>query len=233
MVFVPGGSCEWWSFHEQLTHFSRNRRCLSLNLRGHGESDKPQQDYTMAGYADDVAWVIYQLGLDRPIVVGHSMGGAIALQLAAEHPDVLRAIVLVDPSPVTDNRAGFEHMLAAIAKHGADSTRRRLFKNFFLDGYDEPLLEEICRRAAQTPDDVFISEIGDLCSWNGAEAARKCQVPALHIAAAKPACPPGALEEVLPHVVTGQTVGAGHFNMLEVPEQVNSMIEHFLRQYVS
>ena len=51
----------------------------------------------------------------------------------------------------------------------------------------------------------------------------------LHIAAARPTCPPPALAEAVPQVVTGQTVGAGHFNMLEVPEQVNSMIERFLR----
>lgn len=233
LVFVPGGSCDWWSFHHQLEHFAPSRRSISLDLRGHGGSDKPHQPYTMAAYADDVAWVIAQLGLDRPVVVGHSMGGAIALQLAADHPEATRAIVLDDPAPVTDNRAGFGQMLAAFAKHGVDSTRRRAFRNFFLPDFDEALLAEVLERATHTPDHVFISEIEGLRDWDGAATARQCQVPVLHIAAAYPTCSPAALAEAIPHVITGQTVGAGHFNMLEVPDQVNAMIEQFLRHYVA
>jgi pimeloyl-ACP methyl ester carboxylesterase len=233
LVFVPGGSCDWWSFHHQLEHFSAGRRCVALDLRGHGGSDKPDQPYTMAGYADDVAWVIDRLGLDRPVVVGHSMGGAIALQLAADHPDAVRAIVLDDPAPVTDNRAGFEQMLAAFARHGVDATRRRVFGRFFLEQHDEQLREEICERATATPDRVFVSEIEGLRDWDGLGAAARCAVPVLHIAAAHPACSPEALAAALPGVVTGQTVGAGHFNMLEVPDQVNAMIGQFLRHYVS
>jgi pimeloyl-ACP methyl ester carboxylesterase len=232
LVFVPGGSCDRWSFHEQMAHFSGRHRCVSVDLRGHGESDRPQQAYTMAGYADDLAWLIGELGLDRPVVVGHSMGAAVALQLAADHADAVRAVVLDDPAPVTDNRAGFEQILASFERHGIDSTRRRMFRNFFLDGYDEALLEEIYRRAALTADHAFVSEIDGLRDWDGATAARRCRVPVLHIAAARPTCPPAELARVIPDVVTGQTVGAGHFNMLEVPDQVNSMIEQFLRRYV-
>jgi len=233
LVFVPGGSCDWWSFHRQLEHFSASHRCVSLDLRGHGRSAKPEQDYTIAGYADDVAWIIGELGLDRPVVIGHSLGGAVALQLAADHPGVARAVVLDDPAPVTDNRAGFQQMLDGFVSHGVDATRRRAFRNFFLAGFDEALLAEICDRAAQTPDRVFTSEIESLRDWDGAAAAARCTVPLLHIAAAQPTCPPAALVAAAPHTVTGQTVGAGHFNMLEVPDQVNAMIEQFLRRYVA
>lgn len=232
IVFVPGGSCDWWSFHRQLAHFGRSHRCVSIDRRGHGRSDKPDQDYTIAGYADDVAWLIDRLGMDRPVVVGHSLGGAVALQLAADHPDAVRAVVLDDPAPVTDNRAGFQQMLDGFVRFGVDSTRRRAFRNFFLPGFDETLLAEICERAARTPDRVFTSEIESLRDWDGAAVAGRCGVPLLHIAAAHPTCPPAALAAAVPHVVTGQTVGAGHFNMLEVPDQVNAMIEQFVRRYV-
>jgi pimeloyl-ACP methyl ester carboxylesterase len=229
LLFVPGGSCDWWSFHCQLEAFADRHRCISVDLRGHGQSDKPTQAYTVAGQADDVAWVIRQLGLERPVVIGHSMGGAIALQLEADHPGTARALVLIDPAPVTDNRAGFSQVLASFERHGVDSTRRRMFRNFFLPGYDEALLSEICERGAALPDAVFVEEIRGMRDWDGAAAARRCSLPVLHIAAARPTCPPPLMAEAIPHVVTGQTVGAGHFNMLEVPEQVNSMIGHFLR----
>jgi pimeloyl-ACP methyl ester carboxylesterase len=130
---------------------------------------------------------------------------------------------------LTDDRAGFERVLAAFERHGVDATRRRMFRNFFLPGFDEALLAEICERAAAVPDAVFTEEVRGMRDWDGGAVARRCTLPVLHIAAAQPSCPPATLAEAIPHVVTGQTVGAGHFNMLEVPDQVNSMIEQFLR----
>ena len=63
-------------------------------------------------------------------------------------------------------------------------------------------------------------------------AAALCTAPALHLAASPPRMPPASIRERLPNIVDGCTVGAGHFNQLEVPDQVNAMIEAFLRHYV-
>jgi pimeloyl-ACP methyl ester carboxylesterase len=71
-----------------------------------------------------------------------------------------------------------------------------------------------------------------LLDFDGRSAAARCTVPALHIAAPPPLNPPQLLSEWLPNLVQGQTVGAGHFNQLEAPEQVNSIIEGFLQHYV-
>ena len=68
---------------------------LSISA-GHGESDKPQQEYTPAGFADDLAWICGQLRVEKPVVVGHSMGGHVAFELARQHPDLPAAIVAVD-----------------------------------------------------------------------------------------------------------------------------------------
>lgn len=232
IVFVPGGSCDHWSFHRQLEHFGATGRCVSLDLRGHGASDKPEQAYTIDGYADDVAWVIGELGLERPVVVGHSMGGAIAVHLAAVHPDRTRAIVLVDPAPVYDNRAGFQALLDGFATFGTARTRAHVFRNFLLPGSDEALYTQIMAHAETTPERVFAAEVESLRDWDGAGAAAAVTVPVLHIAAAVPTCDPARLVQAIAHAVTGQTVGGGHFTMLEVPDQVNSMIEQFLRRYV-
>jgi pimeloyl-ACP methyl ester carboxylesterase len=88
--------CDHSFLAPQLAHFSKSHRVLSVDLRGHGESDKPVQDYTVAGFAHDLAWICGELGVERPIVVGHSMGGNTALELAMRHPDVPAAIVMID-----------------------------------------------------------------------------------------------------------------------------------------
>ena len=96
MVFVHGWSCNRAFFGPQIEHFSHQRRCVGVDLRGHGDSDKPRQDYTMEGFADDLAWLCQQLQIEGLVVVGHSMGGVVALVLAARYPELVRAIVMVD-----------------------------------------------------------------------------------------------------------------------------------------
>ena len=116
-VFVHGWTCDRSFFAPQAEHFARLHRVISVDLRGHGESDKPHGQYPIATYADDIAYVIEQLGLGKAVAVGHSMGGIAVLQLAAAHPDHVAAIVMVDPAPFVfppELRAGIEAMVAAI-----------------------------------------------------------------------------------------------------------------------
>lgn len=70
---------------------------IMVDARGHGRSDAPERGYDPAVQADDLADVIAALGLERPAILGHSMGAATALVLAGSHPDVPGAILLEDP----------------------------------------------------------------------------------------------------------------------------------------
>ena len=70
-------------FKKMIGEWGNQEPNLSSDLRGHGRSDVPHQDYTMAAFADDLAWPCTELELTKPVVVGHSMGGNVALKLAA------------------------------------------------------------------------------------------------------------------------------------------------------
>jgi pimeloyl-ACP methyl ester carboxylesterase len=71
-------------------------RLAAIDQRGHGLSDKPDDGYDLATIAGDLAGAISALGWRRPLVVGHSWGANVALQLAADHPDLPAGIVLLD-----------------------------------------------------------------------------------------------------------------------------------------
>jgi len=73
---------------------------IMVDARGHGRSDAPECGYNMADMAGDLVGVITELGLHRPPVVGHSMGGGTALALACLYPDVPGAILLEDAAPL-------------------------------------------------------------------------------------------------------------------------------------
>jgi pimeloyl-ACP methyl ester carboxylesterase len=74
----------------------RGHRVVALDQRGHGESDKPDYGYATEEIVADDHAIAEALGLVRPIVVGHSWGGSVALQYAATYPDDTHALVLVD-----------------------------------------------------------------------------------------------------------------------------------------
>ena len=71
---------------------------IAPDARGHGLSDAPNHGYSPQHHAEDAAALIQAINLDRPIVIGHSMGGASATALAAQHPALVRAIVVEDPA---------------------------------------------------------------------------------------------------------------------------------------
>ena len=71
-------------------------RVVALDLRGHGQSDKPDVDYSYEQVGGDVFNVIAQLEMDRPVIVGHSYGAGVGLWIAARDPDLLAGLIMVD-----------------------------------------------------------------------------------------------------------------------------------------
>jgi len=86
-------SCRIWDFTAPL--LSERFHTFALDQRGHGLSDKPGS-YTFAEVTGDLAAFIGALGLERPMIVGHSWGAGVAVQFAADYPDIPSAIALVD-----------------------------------------------------------------------------------------------------------------------------------------
>ncbi|MFI1968489.1 alpha/beta hydrolase [Streptomyces cinnamoneus] len=87
----------WWDHVRD--DFQAAHRTVTLDYRGTGESDKPDEPYSIEGFAQDVVAVLDDLGVDRAHVYGTSMGGRVAQRLAARYPHRVRALVLGCTSP--------------------------------------------------------------------------------------------------------------------------------------
>ena len=111
-----GGSSRAWS--GVIDQLQGEHRCIAPDLRGFGQSDAPAKGYAVSDYADDVAALIHELDLARYALVGHSMGGKVALALAARHPPGLEALVLLAPSPPTPEPIAETERARLIASHG-------------------------------------------------------------------------------------------------------------------
>jgi pimeloyl-ACP methyl ester carboxylesterase len=185
-----------------------------VDLRGHGRSGAPTQRYTVDGFADDVAWLCEQIGMSLAVLVGHSMGGQVVLDLAARHPDLVGAVVMVDAAPIVRSPDLSEAARAAIVDGLAVAARD-----------NDELRAKIVADMSATQHHVAVSCLEHMGSWDGEAAARTCAVPILQIAAENPINDAAAMRALNTQLRTAQTAGAGHFNQLEVPDQVNAMID--------
>lgn len=232
MLLVHGWCCDHTYFAPQAEHFGADHRVISVDLRGHGASDKPEQEYTMAGFADDLAFLCEQLDVERPVVVGHSMGGVIAFEMAARHPDRVAAVVAIDaplvpPEALASQIPGFVEGLKSPAYQ--DASRGFVSNMLFLPTDDPARKEQIVDHMSSAPQHVMASAMECIFNCDTAASAAGCTAPALLINAAVQLAKVDRLRELCPHVMVGQTVGSGHFNQLEVPDQVNAMIERFMQ----
>lgn len=234
VVLIHGWCCDRTYFAPQVEHFARQGRAVvALDLRGHGQSDKPEQAYTMPAFADDVAWVCRQLALVRPVLVGHSMGGTIAFDVAARYPSLPGAIAMLDSAVILPEaaRAGIPKLLEALESPGyAAALKDFLGRALFLPTDDAARKARIIAGMTSAPQHMMVAAYRGLAEYDAAAVAKDLVAPSLYVAGneASPRCDTARLRALLPAMLQGQTVGSGHFLQLEVPEQINAMLDRFL-----
>lgn len=201
VVFLHGWCCDYTFFQPRFDHFRASHAVAALDPRRCGSSDRPENGYDIPTLADDVAWLCHDAGIAGPVVVGLSLGGMIAIGLAAQ---------LEGPDGEAVRWAFVQGLF--LATDDADRKRR--------------ILEIMC----SVPLSVAAKVIRGVVTWNGVGALSLCHAPLL-VLLTQPwgSNDPARLLALRPDLQIGVTVGTGHFHQLEAPEQVTPMIDRFVQ----
>src|SRR5712692_2167382 len=155
-VHGTGGNRKQWSM--QLAHLCPRRRAIAFDLRGMGESERPSNsDYSVEGFAGDVAVVADRLRLRRFVLVGHSFGGAVVAAYAGRHPDRLAGLVFADSAG--DLRATPPEQIEKLRQRLLPETYKRFTQAWFsgiLAHATEQTRGEVIRSLRATPREVFV-----------------------------------------------------------------------------
>jgi pimeloyl-ACP methyl ester carboxylesterase len=232
LVFVHGWCCNHTYWRDQIPVFAKNHRVIAVDLPGHGESEKPNRDYSIGNFVDVVATLINELKLEKPVVVGHSMGGVIVFNLTRQHPDLARGAVIVDaplvplPEPlqpvVAQTLEAFKS--PAYKEAAAGFVRTQLFNA----ASPAQMVEETIAGMGTAPQRVVYSAIESTLAPESCVAG-PIPVPAVFLRAVNLFASGDQLRERYPGMEV-QEFDCSHFVQMERPAETNAAIEKFVEQ---
>ena len=229
-VHGAGGTHEQWRF--QLRHLAPRWNALAVDLPGHGESQGDGYP-TVPEYRDVVRDLLDALGLHRAVLVGHSMGGAIAQSLALADPDRLAALVLVG----TGARLRVHPDIFAVIRRGDMEEAGRLISGW---SYAETALPATVAQGAEAfarnRPGVLERDFRACDAFDLLQEIAAIRAPTLVICGEEVRLTPVKyarfLHQQIPGAVLTIITGAGHMVMLEKPAEFTRALKSFLEAHV-
>jgi pimeloyl-ACP methyl ester carboxylesterase len=232
VVFVhslAGNSRQWM---DQLVHVRTHGCGVAFDLRGHGRSDPPDDgDYSLDASVDDLLAVIDALGIGQIVLVGHSLGAAIATVFASAHAERVRALLMVDP--VGDQRLApdeMQHFLVALDTPRYDELIRDYWKS--IAGNVRNVRDQVLRDLDRTPRAAVIGMLRSLQRTNLTRAIRSYGGPKLSVITALNNFP-FSLHHIDDAINLVQVDTAGHWLHMEKPESFNGVLDDFVGRVVT
>jgi pimeloyl-ACP methyl ester carboxylesterase len=224
------GNARHWE--GQLDHLRMSRRAVAFDFRGHGQSQSaPDGDYALSAMATDIGEVVDTLGLDRFVLVGHSMGGGAALLYAAAHPDRVAGLLLVDPigdgkqisvAEADDFIGGFES--------DYDNASRMYWTG--IAGPNGAVQSRLLADLRATPREVVLAVLRSVMRFDPEPALARYQGRILSVVtpANDQSFSLHRLGKGFPHRVV---TGTGHWIQLDRPDELNQIMDQFLERISS
>jgi pimeloyl-ACP methyl ester carboxylesterase len=229
VVLIHGAFGNRFHYAAQIEHLAQRHRVLALDLRGHGESSVPPDGYRLRDYAEDVVAVCEAASLDRYVLCGHSM--PVALLAASLIRDRVAGIALLDGTilfPESLRSQILVNLVPVLEGPSANQAMQGFFLERAISPYDSAELKaQVMAEIAAAPTQIAAPLMRDVMTEDFSQFLTG-SFPLLYVHASVPA-DLTRLQELRPDVLLGAVVGSGHWMMLEVPDQVNAMLDRFLQ----
>jgi pimeloyl-ACP methyl ester carboxylesterase len=152
LVFIHGLANDHSIWREQVDVFARNHKLVTVDLGGHGASGVNRASWSIAGLAGDVESVLKALALKRVVLIGHSMGGPVALLAAGRMPDRILGVIGVDTLHNAEFKLPEDQAKEVLAKFEANfaGTMRDGVRTMFSEKADPALVRWVAEKSAAT-----------------------------------------------------------------------------------
>ena len=238
VVLLHGGSSDHREWRRQAEALAGSFTVVAWNTPGNGGSDDPPESFRMPDYADCLAALVRELGLDRPHVVGLSFGATLALELYRRHPSVPRSLVLLGgyagwagslpPEVVAERLAGVERDL----EQSPDALARSFLPTLLADDAPAALAEELLEIMLDLHPAGALTMARSMAEADLRDVLPRIDVPTLLLyGEADVRSPLPVAEELAARIPGAELVvvpGAGHMLNMQAPDRVNAELRRFL-----
>lgn len=234
LVFIHGWSCDSNYWREQIPEFKKKYTLVTVDLAGHGGTDGNRSDWTMAAFGRDVASALAAVPNQQLILVGHSMGGNVAVEATPLLGGRVIGIIGVDtfksigtPPP---SKAQVDAIMKPFEADFIGHTREIVDKHFFAPNADAQLKGKIAYDMSLTPPRVGIPSMRAVMEYDFTPALKQVTVPivAINSDLGEPVNEV-RIRKVLPKFRQVVLAGDGHFLMMEDPRRFNPALETEIR----
>jgi len=237
LVFIHGWSGNSGFWREQVPALADKARLILIDLPGHGQSDKPQTDYTLDYLARGVVAVMRDARTGQATLIGHSMGVPVICRVHAQAPDKVAGLVAVD-GLLRRPQFKAEEVEKYLAPFRAPDLREHVTKfvnSMFPDAATHPLRDRVLAEVLATPPHVMSSAMhgmfgADQPAWD----LRDVKVPVLVLNAPNPRWNSeyeGYVRALSPKTDYRVLEGTGHCLMLEKPAEFNAALVSMLQKF--
>ncbi|MFP4226240.1 MAG: alpha/beta fold hydrolase [Desulfobacterales bacterium] len=229
LLFVHGWTCRRAYWLPQLKHFSADFRVAAPDLPGHGDTGSHlRSQWGVVAFSRDIAACVRELGDGQVILIGHSMGGAVALEAARRLKDAALAVILVDTFVIDYGGLTAEAIQEIAAPFETDfcGAVAGLVEQTATAATPQALKERLVREMSEADPACALPVWRDLLAWNPRPAFEELKIPiyaingALIPESARRRCAPFVQETIIP--------GSGHFLQMEDPPVFNHALEKIL-----
>lgn len=250
LIHGMAGSSDAW--RELIPRLAKGYRVVAPDLLGHGQSTKPRGDYSLGAFAVSLRDLLDELGIAQATIVGHSLGGGVAMQFLYQHPDYCERLILISSGGLGSDvgfilrllsAPGAEFVLPIIAPSPVLKVGNKIGSWFTSSGMRNPRASEIWRAYSSFSDrptrDAFLRTLRSVVDYRGQAVSA---LGKLHIRAELPTLAIWGEDDQIIPVDHGHAAmaarpggrleilpGVGHFAHVEAPTEVAEIIDDFMR----
>lgn len=236
MIHGLGSSSRDWEM--QLPEFSRHFQVITIDLRGHGNSSKSKGPYSMALFAADTGRVLRELTIPSAHILGISLGGMVAFQLALDCPELIRSLVIVNSVPELIPRGmkdwiSYWQRLLVTRFLGMEKMGQLLAERFFTKPEQQDIRDLFVQRWAGNHKPSYLASLKAAFGWSVLDRLGEIQAPALVIGADGDYFSTTEKEQytrLMPHAELIIIENSRHALPAEKPAEFNQVVLNFLQK---
>jgi pimeloyl-ACP methyl ester carboxylesterase len=233
LVFIHGWSCDRGHWTEQVTRFSADRQVITLDLGGHGESGRERQAWTVESLGADVRAVVLALDLRRVVLIGHSLGGPVAIEAAGHMPERVAAVIAVDALHDVDRKTDPAQVQALVDRWEKDfAGTAEKFVDFLLpQGCDPAIRQRLRAQFAAAPREIALALLRAQFDYDLPAALERVHVPIRAINTTLPSNVEAGRRHAADFAIADLSAQQlGHFPMLTAPTLFDQKLAETLRE---